>query len=623
MADMKTTRAPYNFVPMTERIIWRYEDASQLPRHDVLDPELLTGQIRVTITAETPIFISGREKGSFATDARGRYIIPGSSLRGLLRQNMQILGLGLIRPGEDFNDLRLLYRDMTSGRNTVSHPRRERYVGVLGIKTIGPRCTVATSVQGGYLHNVDGKYHIAPTASPVLRISRKDAVVSRWADRYAFEKEVWYLRSGDRVTDIKTSPTEGYAQGVLLSPGLMRKQDRLYLFPQEDGSVEVRVTLTDEEVLSYQEDVKMKQTGLKGTDKSRPMDPDFWNMPDPGKAKAVFYVKDSEGFTSFGISQFLRIGYAHSLGHGIPNKHREGQTSEALDLPSSLFGFTSDHVSYRTRISVGDLVADGTPRPLPQFSIVLGSPKPSFAAGYSQNGKDYDQDFRLNGLKQYWMKEAPIPKSNEDRQGNNEEKKSATKMAPLPSGTKFTGTIRYRNLHKDELGLLLWCLRLDPGHFQTIGMGKPYGFGRIAVQIDALEEFDIPGLYQDLTAGPVAHGTTDDRVEELIRAYDSFACDKAKWTPKKGERTLRSMSHIQDFLYMKKTIRTDVDAVSYLSLSEHRNIIVPLPTVASIRKEAALAAPSAAPKAALTAADLKAMFDRNNAANSASKPKRK
>lgn len=756
MADMKTTRAPYNFVPMTERIIWRYEGASQLPRHDVLDPELLTGQIRVTITAETPIFISGREKGAFATDARGRYIIPGSSLRGLLRQNMQILGLGLIRPGEDFNDLRLLYRDMTSGRQSVTYPLRERYISVLGIDNKDKDDPSSPKkVEGGYLYREGGKYYIAPAAGKVLSISRRSPLVSNWAQRFTFSERIWYKSQDEKVLDICTAPTEGYQEGMLHSPGNMNNTPLLYVFPDEgtqgryftysvrrsDWSVskwqnsydhaeqiwfstrgpridriqnapggwcqkgvllapgklglenciylyaqsgsgsnvykiskkapivekwarsrassvqvwykisgetvtDIKTTETegyqkgrllipnpvssqnhlyifpkedpnakheklgDDDVLSYKEDVAKKSNVLKGTDKDHPMRPAFWNMPSGEERKPVFFVKH-DGHIYFGTSRFLRIGYAHPIGHGIPQSHTDALDSPKVDYPHSLFGFTSDHAGYRTRISVGDLVADGAPRPLPKFSIVPGAPKPSFLSGYIRNGKSYnDNGFQLNGLKQYWMKEEQIPKSD-----GGQEKKSVAQMAPLPSGTKFTGTIRYRNLHKDELGLLLWCLRLDPGHFQTIGMGKPYGFGRIAVQIDALEEFDIPGLYQDLIAGPVANGTTTARVEALIRAYDEAACDALASPDAEKLTSLRDLSHIKDFLYMKRTIRTDTAAVSYLTLNEHRNITAPLPTVSSIRGET--------DRPALTAADLKAMFDRRNAANSASRPKRK
>ena len=42
----------------------------------------------------------------------------------------------------------------------------------------------------------------------------------------------------------------------------------------------------------------------------------------------------------------------------------------------------------------------------------------------------------------------------------------------MKKGTTFSGTIRFKNLKEDELGLLLWSLLLNDGCYQSIGMGK-------------------------------------------------------------------------------------------------------------------------------------------------------
>lgn len=78
--------------------------------------------------------------------------------------------------------------------------------------------------------------------------------------------------------------------------------------------------------------------------------------------------------------------------------------------------------------------------------------------------------FQLRGYKLYWLKEAGAASTDKE--------KAASKLRPLPAGTVFSGVIRYRNLRPDELGLLLWALRLENGCFQSVGMGKPYGYGR-------------------------------------------------------------------------------------------------------------------------------------------------
>ena len=65
-----TVRAPYNFVPFTDRQpFMRYTDVSKLPAHDELCADLLTGEIHLTLTAETPVFVSDGQKTRISSAA--------------------------------------------------------------------------------------------------------------------------------------------------------------------------------------------------------------------------------------------------------------------------------------------------------------------------------------------------------------------------------------------------------------------------------------------------------------------------------------------------------------------------------------------------------------------------
>ena len=110
MADaMNHTHTPYNFVPFSNKILTPAADTDTLLEeagHDKIRPDRLTGEIRVMLEAETPVFVSNGTREAdktlrFFRDAQGRFCIPGSTVRGLLRQNMKILSYGVIRPGED------------------------------------------------------------------------------------------------------------------------------------------------------------------------------------------------------------------------------------------------------------------------------------------------------------------------------------------------------------------------------------------------------------------------------------------------------------------------------------------------------------------------------------------
>ncbi|AJD25626.1 TIGR03986 family CRISPR-associated RAMP protein [Clostridium botulinum] len=95
-------RAPYNFIPFPKKIFYRhtilpeYEDKkgkgiTVLPMHNVFEKGLKTGYIDYLINVETPLFISDGEKESDFFKVNGEYRIPGSTIRGKVRSNAEIL----------------------------------------------------------------------------------------------------------------------------------------------------------------------------------------------------------------------------------------------------------------------------------------------------------------------------------------------------------------------------------------------------------------------------------------------------------------------------------------------------------------------------------------------------
>ena len=125
--------APYNFVPFSEKYQTPYKKESDLPRHDRFDPQKKTGEIHVTLTAETPVFVSdgNREDPHFFRGANGELMIPGSAIRGLIRENMQILGFGLIRVGEDLEDYQIFFRKVAAANYTNDKDLQTYYKNVL------------------------------------------------------------------------------------------------------------------------------------------------------------------------------------------------------------------------------------------------------------------------------------------------------------------------------------------------------------------------------------------------------------------------------------------------------------------------------------------------------------
>ena len=122
MSEKKSVYAPYNFVPFSGKVQLPYETVAELPRHDRFDPERKTGEIQITMTAETPVFISdgNKDEPHFFRGTNGTFMIPGSSVRGMVRENMQILGYGLVKSGEDLEDYQIYFREMAAARGSTA-----------------------------------------------------------------------------------------------------------------------------------------------------------------------------------------------------------------------------------------------------------------------------------------------------------------------------------------------------------------------------------------------------------------------------------------------------------------------------------------------------------------------
>ena len=585
--------APYNFVPFhtksnsssgqkTERVCIRYENSEQLPPHDTIDPELKTGEIHVKMTAETPVFVSGGEGGSFYHGANGRLMIPGSTVRGMLRQNVQILGYGTVRPDEDIEDQRIFFRTIAARRDGTDGDLNSYYKSVLGMPAGRPAPGsdhVPQNVSAGYLCCEAGGYRIWPTCAPVIRVRRDDPVLrqAHLNDGYAKVEPVSYALQGNRVQSIARA-AEG--NGELLYTGKPVNTGKgagaVYLFPAADRDASP-LELSEKDIISYRADLESRANSLKAY-----YSVSFWELPKPGKSIPVFYVQHN-GHTYFGMTSHPRIGYAHSLSDGLPepDKHME----EGLDYPHAMFGFAGKEHAYRSRVSVGDFPAqDGAEEGGP-ISLILGQPKPSWYPGYITDGEHYNEDgFSLRGFKLYWQKDAALPPVEEGKDSVK------TVMRPLTAGTIFRGIIRYKNLHPDELGLLLWALRLEDGCRQSLGMAKPYGFGRMRLEIEKLLEYDIQKLYTvgGLCAGP--EQAPDGAVERYIHQFDTFICEQLRVKkPSAIKPSITSQGDIQDFFFMHKPLQADEDT-SYVELPAYKKLDLPLPSVRNIREAAERAA---------------------------------
>jgi CRISPR-associated protein (TIGR03986 family) len=125
---MMTLKVPYNFVPLNEKVVRPYwiDHIS----HDVPFKDGKSGTIKLTLTAESPIFVrrgeakppkdnnektkEQKEPYEFEKDACGNYFLPGSSLRGMVRSVVETLSFG--RMIGRVSERRYALRDLSNKR---------------------------------------------------------------------------------------------------------------------------------------------------------------------------------------------------------------------------------------------------------------------------------------------------------------------------------------------------------------------------------------------------------------------------------------------------------------------------------------------------------------------------
>ncbi len=603
--------APYNFVGISKKVNWK--DKDQLQPHNVIDLDLKSGTIRYEIEAVTPVFVSeGKREGgkaeAFYKNCYGHYAIPGSTVRGLVRSNVQILSGSSVK--DDIQDGRLMYRNVANGKERIA------YNDILGNKPKqvgGKSLSVLKHVKAGYITRRDGKYMILPsvidrisrdtgemnyyivserkimegrykgfeelrgmelqhldvpvdkkTGSPFIKEIRKGRVHYKGKPNTAYKpynREVYYLLKGEsqieaiRLVKDKTEGYEekGFKKGYLLSSGYMNEKKVIYVIPQKDENGEP-IPIPQEDIDSYQRDYEGKKNQIEN------IDTDFYRLPQEGDTKPVFYIRLG-GRLYFGFTPRLRLFYDKSILDGLSGE----QKKEGVDYAKSLFGYSNDRESYKSRLSFMDaeLKRDKGKTDKDAF-LILSGPKPTSYLDYLKGAKggavSYNQDFELRGIKQYWLRaEAEKGKNT----GNNEN--VASRFQPYNEGTVFEGEIRFTNLTGEELGLILWGLLLEKGSNQNIGKGKAYGYGRVEVRLTGLEILDQKALYGGHTLCMNPYRDETDK-------KDAYISEIKEELSRRLGRDIMGEPGIRDFFLMKDTAKIPhSDRTRYMELGEYQS----------------------------------------------------
>lgn len=513
--------APYNFVPLSEHVL--FPDWAAQTSHDIPLRDGYCGWMQIVITARSPIMVGnevsmeGTPRAFCKRPGDGPFVIPGATLRGLIRNLLEIATFGKF---SQVDDTCFSVRDLD---NAARHFYRDHFIASADGVTI-------SRVKAGWLRFVAGQWQLRPC--DYARIEQGDiqkqvkALTGQTIDLHAPQTaEDKYKALQDAGGGVARRAVVGTVdhhkpfgtlrykkclrfdpagQVVFLvfsgQPERSRKHMEFVFYPPGNQSLTVGDDVMQQFLANYGKSAVWRFLHSPGS-------------PHQARGIPVFWLGEASP-TSLGLSQLYRLPYPFSVWDMIRHTHAD-HLSEQPDFAEILFGrIGGGQGAGKGRVFFGDACLDGKPQLGAPFTGVLSSPKPSYYPAYVRQTSDPNHSDRVvnstyqqNGQERYrfhYASYAPpahgTPLENQDPkiQGwkryparerlitpdGGQERVEVT-FIPLAAESRFVGRVRLHNLHREEIGALVWALewggRQNLRHL--IGMAKAFGYGQVTIAI--------------------------------------------------------------------------------------------------------------------------------------------
>lgn len=618
--DRKGT-APFNFVSLGEKIIPAVSNPDELPDQGVYLDEARyhSGYFEVLVETLTPLYIRGplpvleflyqqdnkyidgepipedenpefrrlvkNSPNFFYYTDPSKPVIPGSSLRGMIRNIVEIVSYSKVNFA---SEKQLFYR--TVDGTALGRYYNKKFVGRNGTKGNG----YYSLSKGGFVRlQNDGTWKIESCV--VGRVEERDIArafgLSNPSDLYDGtgpsskpkwkfqQKEVWVsLEPSERdhphsrgkflryrkVTKISISKESGLQKGTLVLTGPVPRKHMAFVFVQQAKPHYYTLPEHVLEIFSGKEQITQWQAS------AFPMDNPSANIRSQSgniyDGEPIFYLEDNDEITFIGHPQLFRMPYRNSPRDLVPENLRR---MEIIDFADAIFGFVRSDEELREMESRGVVIppqgskgrayagrvyfTDAVPDPKeidfwlseePIVPPILASPKPTAFQEYLvQNTTDkghlkhYDSDneTEIRGHKMYWFKGQvgtndlkPVPGSpGVDANTGEVDAHSSqhTQMKPVKTRKKFRFRIYFENLTLAEIGTLYWALKIngrqDIEYAHHLGMGKPFGMGALRLTPE-LRIFSRQKRYKKLFEQDEQFSTAVSIVQDPIAEFEKF-----------------------------------------------------------------------------------------------------
>jgi CRISPR-associated protein (TIGR03986 family) len=559
-------KSTYNFVPApNENEVYKPDWANEVS-HDIPFSDGESGEIELTITAETPIFIrnghSKKDKDIFDqyienkdknpnytpdteskvsidrylsfsySEVEQKYFIPGSSLKGMFRNVLEIITNSKLNK-DLVNDNRYAFRDLTNGSLYLSEYQsdkvecgwlKEDNLGNWTIHCCGKPIKVSHQEIDRFLPTnfreifkdeiyrdisnlqVDN-YNYRFSHNGIQKILNKqnytvkgNIVSKKLNSKLKIAKGKYDLLIAAKKPILNTI-TKDNVTGILVFTG----QSSLRNDKEESGKNNEFIfpVLSENEVLVVHEKLQkdFKFIYLDHDKLNISKDWAFWKrkLKDPSNSLGipVFFTRLNNEVQHFGLSFMYKLPFKNSIHETFPLK----EYGNEKDLAETIFGYTDKFTnSIKGRVQVSNSFSNNAEQTGDIEKEILSNPKASYFPFYLRQPekiKDryvtYQNDATIRGFKRYPIQNGIQNVEYDKIQLSNN--KIFSYFKPLKTGSIFSCKIRFHNLRKVEIGALLSCITFHGNSTKfshSIGGAKPYGYGKIKTEISNLKFLKFP-----------------------------------------------------------------------------------------------------------------------------------
>ena len=548
---MATIKAPFNFVPLSDKVFfpdWADEISQDIPFEDGL-----SGTLELKITAQTPIFVrNGHTKEdadakneqytSFSKTSDNRYFIPATSIKGCIRNVMEIMSFG--KMGR-IDNKRYSIRDLQLKKYLSYFQNSDVHCGWMTLKD--DKITITDNGIPRRISHllIDNKYGTdfctifsdkdflkkESNRSPLFKYKKLEGKDLRgnfkekpMNPKNTVDKRimVYFDDNGEKGTIVLTGQP-GYRQPTIKdADGNVRKKasGKFYEFVFYDKILQTYTLDTGEGGLY--DDFKFI---YKDSDEWR-----YWmEKLEKGQSVPIFMsIKDGQ-LKHFGLSYLYKLPFNGRIKDYLLEENKK----KKYDLSDCIFGYAESDKSLKGRIAFSNAfwTEEGGNIFESEIKPYLGGPKPTYYPIYlKQNGQNgymcindrgvffstmLDDNAELKGWKRYpiqsnYQTQFSIPENQE---------KNTNPFIPLSAGSEFICKIHYHNLKKCELGALVASIDLPKGCSHSIGFAKPFGYGAARIEIlnlDENEKEDLKKIFSEMMSAKIDNYSKSPQLKELF-----------------------------------------------------------------------------------------------------------